>query len=64
MSKISEPVIKLCKSKTNKISIKYYPDIEKFNMNSINADYQNVLLRRAYDLAANLRNVKIYYNNV
>ncbi|XP_068236454.1 DNA topoisomerase 2-alpha isoform X2 [Palaemon carinicauda] len=61
MSKTSEPKIKpFCGEDYTKIT--FSPDLSKFKMDSLNADIISLLSRRAYDIAASTRGVKVFLN--
>ena len=42
--------------------ISFYPDLAKFSMESLNEDTVALLTRRAYDIAASTKGVKVYLN--
>ncbi|AGE49563.1 DNA topoisomerase II [Acanthocystis turfacea Chlorella virus Can0610SP] len=47
-------------SKPGSITTTFYPDFERFSMDSIDEDTRSVLVRRVYDMAAVLTKVKIF----
>ena len=40
------------------------PDLEKFNMSSLDADIVALMSRRAYDVAGSTSGVKVYLNGM
>ena len=42
--------------------ITFYPDLAKFGMDSLSEDMVALLSRRAYDVAASSKGVKVYLN--
>ncbi|KAB7496958.1 DNA topoisomerase 2 [Armadillidium nasatum] len=61
MSKASEPKIKeFSGSESTKIS--FSPDLSKFKMQSLDDDIVSIMSRRAFDVAASTRGVKVYLN--
>jgi len=61
MSKTSEPKIKEF-SGEEFTRITFTPDLEKFNMSKIDDDTFALLSRRAYDVAASTKGVKVFLN--
>jgi DNA topoisomerase-2 len=61
MSKASEPRIKdhIGEDFTK---ITFSPDLSKFKMDSLDKDIIALMSRRAYDVAASTRGVKVYLN--
>jgi DNA gyrase/topoisomerase IV subunit B len=57
-------VAKTKKSKKNYVKVTYEPDFEKFGMDGITDDIMTVFARRAFDIAAYNRNVKVFFNNI
>ena len=42
--------------------ITFYPDLSKFKMEKLDKDIVDLFTRRAYDIAASTRGVKVYLN--
>ena len=61
MSKSSEPRIASAKGE-DYTSITFYPDLEKFKMEKLDKDVIDLFSRRAYDIAAATRGVKVFLN--
>ena len=61
MSKAGDPKIK-DQSGDDFTSITFNPDLAKFSMESLNEDTVALLSRRAYDVAASSKGVKVYLN--
>ncbi|KAK7026445.1 DNA topoisomerase 2-beta, partial [Halocaridina rubra] len=61
MSKTSEPKIKEY-SGEDFTKITFSPDLSKFKMESLNSDVISLLARRAFDIAASTRGVKVFLN--
>ncbi|XP_069949301.1 DNA topoisomerase 2-alpha isoform X3 [Cherax quadricarinatus] len=61
MSKASEPKIKDYTGE-DFTRITFSPDLAKFKMESLNADIVSLMSRRAYDIAASTRGVKVFLN--
>jgi DNA topoisomerase-2 len=62
MSKTNQPTIKDNKDE-DFTSITFYPDLVKFGMGHLEEDTVKLLARRAYDVAASTRGVKVYLND-
>ncbi|XP_050533091.1 DNA topoisomerase 2 isoform X2 [Daktulosphaira vitifoliae] len=61
MAKSSDPSIK--EVKTNDFTkVTFSPDLEKFKMTCLDKDIVDLMSRRAYDVAASTRGVKVYLN--
>lgn len=61
MGKSSNPAVK--EVKTNDYTkITFSPDLEKFRMTSLDKDIVDLMSRRAFDVAASTRGVKVYLN--
>ena len=59
----SEPVITKCKSTDNWTCITFKPDLEKFNMTTLEEDTVALMCKRVYDAAGNIgQNTKIFLN--
>ncbi|XP_075587816.1 DNA topoisomerase 2-alpha-like isoform X2 [Dermatophagoides farinae] len=43
--------------------VTFKPDLKKFNMTHLDKDIVDLFIRRAYDLAGSLKDVKVYLNN-
>lgn len=61
MSKTSEPKIKEF-SGDDYTRVTFSPDLEKFKMQSLDADIVDLMSRRAYDVAASTRGVAVFLN--
>ncbi|VDN98819.1 unnamed protein product [Rodentolepis nana] len=61
MTKTSEPKIKPS-SGEDYTCISFYPDLERFGMTELDADTVALFERRAYDVAASTRGVKVFLN--
>ncbi|BFZ22006.1 hypothetical protein BsWGS_25045 [Bradybaena similaris] len=61
MSKTKEPTITDAKE-TDFTSVTFYPDLEKFRMDKLNEDVVALFTRRAYDIAASSKGVKVFLN--
>ena len=61
MSKTSEPRIK-DHTGEDFTKISFSPDLSKFKMESLDKDVVGLLSRRAFDVAASTRGVKVYLN--
>jgi DNA topoisomerase II len=62
MSKTKEPTIHDSKDE-DFTQITFQPDLEKFGMEELDDDTIALLARRAYDVAASTRGVKVFLNN-
>jgi DNA topoisomerase II len=62
MEKAQEPEIKDAKEE-DFTSITFVPDLSKFKMAHLDDDTVSLLARRAYDIAASTRGVKVYLND-
>ncbi len=62
MNKTQEPTIKANKD-DDFTSITFHPDLTKFGMTHLEDDTIRLLARRAYDVAASTRGVKVYLND-
>ncbi|RNA39637.1 DNA topoisomerase 2-alpha-like, partial [Brachionus plicatilis] len=62
MNKTADPIIKANKDQ-DFTCITFYPDLAKFGMDSLEDDTISLLARRAYDIAASTRGVKVYLND-
>lgn len=61
MGKSSNPAVK--EVKTNDYTkVTFSPDLAKFRMTSLDKDIVDLMSRRAYDVAASTRGVKVYLN--
>jgi DNA topoisomerase-2 len=61
MSKTSEPRIK-DHTGEDFTKISFSPDLSKFKMETLDKDIVGLLSRRAFDVAASTRGVKVYLN--
>eukprot|EP00095_Tigriopus_kingsejongensis_P003419 maker-scaffold1323_size47899-snap-gene-0.11 protein:Tk03419 transcript:maker-scaffold1323_size47899-snap-gene-0.11-mRNA-1 annotation:"hypothetical protein DAPPUDRAFT_329527" len=62
MSKAKEAKLKDFSSGSDYTRITFTPDLPKFNMESLDADTVALLSRRAYDIAASSKGVKVFLN--
>ena len=61
MSKTSEPVVKdLPGEEFTRVT--FQPDLKRFGMEKLDSDMVDIISRRAFDIAATLRGVKVYLN--
>lgn len=61
MAKSSDPAIR--EIKTNDYTkVTFSPDLTKFRMTTLDKDIVDLMSRRAYDIAASTRGVKVYLN--
>ena len=49
-------------SKANYTEVKFYPDLKRFGMDSLDDDIVSLFSRRAFDLAGTIRGVKVRLN--
>ena len=61
MGKTKDPSIKEFTGK-DYTKVSFNPDLEKFKMTNLDADIVALFHRRAYDIAASSRGVKVYLN--
>jgi len=61
MEKSSDPAIKEIKA-NDYTKVTFSPDLTKFRMTSLDKDIIDLMSRRAYDVAASTRGVKVYLN--
>lgn len=61
MTKTSEPKIKPSVGE-DYTCVSFYPDLERFGMTELDADTVALFERRAYDVAASTRGVKVFLN--
>ena len=62
MSNVGEPKISSSSKGEDYTSITYYPDLAKFGMETLDKDTVDLFKRRAYDIAACVRDVRIFLN--
>lgn len=62
MGKASEPRIKEFKGGEDFTKVTFSPDLAKFGMQSLDKDIVSLMTRRAYDIAASTRGVKVFLN--
>lgn len=62
MTKTSDPKI-LGVHGEDYTSITFYPDLSKFQMESLDKDIVDLFTRRAYDIVASTRGVKVFLND-
>lgn len=63
MSEKSQPKITNHSGKDEYTRITFKPDFEKFGMTCIDGDIEALLKKRAYDLCATAKDVKVYLND-
>ena len=61
LSKIGKPSI--TKSSKNYCKIIYYPDFQKFGLESITPEIEQILMKRVIDISVYCPKVKVYYND-
>ena len=61
MSKTKEPHIADAKE-SDYTAVTFYPDLTKFNMEKLDDDVVALFTRRAYDIAASSKGVKVFLN--
>lgn len=61
MSKTKDPSISESKD-ADFTAVTFYPDLEKFGMESLDKDIVDLFTRRAYDIAAACKDVKVILN--
>lgn len=61
MGKTKEPTITDSKNE-DFTSVTFYPDLKKFKMSSLDKDTVDLFTRRAYDIAAASKGVKVFLN--
>ena len=61
MGKTKEPTITDPKEE-DFTAITFYPDLEKFKMQTLDKDTVDLFTRRAYDIAAATKGVKVFLN--
>lgn len=61
MGKTKEPTITEAKEE-DFTAVTFYPDLEKFKMESLDKDTVDLFTRRAYDIAAAAKGVKVFLN--
>lgn len=62
MGKASEPRIKDFTSGEDFTKVTFSPDLAKFKMQALDDDIVSLMTRRAYDVAASSRGVKVFLN--
>ena len=45
-------------------SVTFYPDLDEFGMTELDDDIVDLFTRRAYDIAASAKGVKVFLNGV
>ncbi|KAK9450078.1 DNA topoisomerase [Limtongia smithiae] len=63
MSKVGKPKITENPKGEEYTRITFKPDLKLFRMDELDNDLHGLMLRRVYDLAGTIRNVKVYLNN-
>jgi len=61
LDKIEKPSI--TKSSKNYTRISYYPDFERFGLESITPEIEQILMKRVIDISVYCPKVKVYYND-
>lgn len=61
MAKSSNPAVKEVKA-NDYTKVTFSPDLSKFHMTCLDKDIVDLMSRRAYDIAASTRGVKVYLN--
>lgn len=61
MAKSSDPAVKEVKT-GDYTKVTFSPDLSKFRMTNLDKDIIDLMSRRAYDVAASTRGVKVYLN--
>ncbi|XP_059141501.1 DNA topoisomerase 2-alpha-like isoform X2 [Physella acuta] len=61
MSKTKDPTLTDAKE-TDFTSVTFFPDLEKFKMEKLDSDVVALFTRRAYDIAASTKGVKVFLN--
>lgn len=61
MTKTKEPTITDAKE-SDFTSVTFYPDLAKFGMEKLTDDIVSLFTRRAYDVAASAKGVKVFLN--
>ncbi|CAD5115354.1 DgyrCDS4334 [Dimorphilus gyrociliatus] len=62
MMKTSGPMVKDSNKSSDSTAITFYPDLKKFDMTELDKDICDLFKRRAYDVAASTRGVKVMLN--
>lgn len=62
MTKASDPKTDKDYADEDFTKITFSPDLSKFKMESLDNDIVNLMSRRAFDVAASTRGVKVYLN--
>lgn len=62
MEKSSDPAVKESKPNDDFTKVTFSPDLSKFRMTSLDKDIVDLMSRRAYDVAASTRGVRVYLN--
>ncbi|KAL5006038.1 hypothetical protein ScPMuIL_017196 [Solemya velum] len=62
MGKTKEPSVHDVKSENDYTSITFYPDLTKFKMETLDRDIIDIFTRRAYDIAAASKGVRVFLN--
>lgn len=61
MTKTKEPTVTPAKGE-DFTAITFHPDLSKFKMESLDKDVVDLFTRRAYDIAASSKGVKVFLN--
>ena len=61
MTEVEAPVISEATGE-NYTCVTFYPDLTKFNVKTISKDLMALFRRRAYDVAASAKGVKLVFN--
>ena len=63
MSTIGKPKVTKYSKNTSYVQVKFYPDLKKFGIDSLDNDHYNLFYRRAIDLAGTSSGkIKVYFN--
>lgn len=62
MGKTKEPSVHDVKTENDYTCITFYPDLTKFKMDTLDKDIVDIFTRRAYDIAAATKGVRVFLN--
>ena len=62
MGQMSQPKLTAASKKEDFTRITFKPDLGKFGMTEIDKDTEALLIKRVYDLAGTVKNVKVFLN--
>jgi DNA topoisomerase-2 len=63
MSNMGKPKITKSNKTTGHTCVTYKPDLARFSMDSINRDTESLLMKRVFDIAGSVKDVKVWLNN-